>query len=253
MDRSCRSADGIPLRPTPASCGRVLVGGAATSLPSSRICRGGRGSPRPGSARTGLDEKAFVSAPPTSHSGVLALNTILAASAFELALREHFHQLSAEVFHVAVLIALLLVLNGVHYALHRLRPKGWFGAIGTRVPMLCALAFTIQILIGGHVTATLASLPNAPVWESLAVATGIAVAGLTLFLPSASWGALQRTAALLSVLFVIAQPLLAGFAARPHTWPPISSNQPTSAGKMQIGDHLSVARRTEFFECAALH
>jgi hypothetical protein len=150
----------------------------------------------------------------------LATVALLGAAAIELAMREHFHQLSVEALRIAGLMGAGLVLAGLSALVRFAVPAHWRDW-GRRMVVVAAACVSLYFLVWPDLLAAVGEATPARTFLVYAFGlVGIGALTLLAVLPEVHWNRCRSAVVLACLLFVCSQQLVGQIVARPHVWPP---------------------------------
>lgn len=158
----------------------------------------------------------------------LALNIALGSAAVEVALREYFHQLSAEVQRIAWLLLLWIVLNGLLLAASAWRRE----SAGRFVRRLCVLTgglAALYFVLGEQIASVDPAAAHRFAWP-IVIAVGLVVVVVAKAATADLWGRSRAAVALACVLSVAVELIIGVAAAEPRRWPPSDGSEQQATG-----------------------
>lgn len=165
------------------------------------------------------------------HGDFLAAAALLGAAAIELAMREHFHQLSVEALRIAGLMGAGLTLVGLSTFVRFVVPAHWRDR-GRRMVVVAAACVSLYFLVWPDLLAAVGGATPARTLLAYGFGLGGVVAlALLAGLPTTHWNRCRWAMVFGFLLFVGSQQLVGQFAARPHVWPPASQVGPALPGR----------------------
>jgi hypothetical protein len=161
---------------------------------------------------------------------LVATTLVLLSAAIELAVRESYYRLSAEVPRLFFVSGIwLLVVLAVSVAARRLSP-GTAIAVG-RVALFVGVGTWLDVVGTNAITSVIGDSGATRLILRVAYCGLLAGAWFAMRIPVARWSALRRATSVLCFLFVVSQPIVSSLRAPTVWWPDASAAlAPATAG-----------------------